>query len=80
MCLTQGHNTQYYIFLVWKRAIAWDLREMGSAWGKRGEGGPGPPEKLKDKQLMPNKGRDNMGKDNDDQPSRSDEGGSARTE
>jgi hypothetical protein len=58
------------MFLMWKWAIAWDLREMGSLWGKGGEGGTGPQEKLKDKQSIPNKGRENMGKDEEDQPSR----------
>jgi hypothetical protein len=42
-------------------------------WVSMGEGGEGRPSPLgggKDKQLMPNKGRDNMGKDEEDQPSR----------
>ncbi len=38
--------------------------------GGRGEGGPSPPGGGKDKQSVPNKGRDNMGKDEEDQPSR----------
>jgi hypothetical protein len=33
------------------------------------EGGPGQPERGKDKQSMPNKGRDNMGKDEEEQSS-----------
>jgi hypothetical protein len=33
-----------------------------------GEGGRGPPERGKDKQLMPSKGRDNMEKDEEEQP------------
>jgi hypothetical protein len=37
--------------------------------GEGGEGGPGPPERGRDKQSMPNKGRDSMGKDEGDQPS-----------
>ncbi len=36
--------------------------------GKGGEGGPGPPRGRKDKQSVPIKGRDNMGKDEKDQP------------
>jgi hypothetical protein len=28
----------------WKRAIAWDLREMGSAWGRGVREGPAPQE------------------------------------
>ncbi len=32
----------------------------GVSMGEGGEGRPGPPERGKDKQLMPNKGRDNM--------------------
>jgi hypothetical protein len=35
-----------------------------------GEGGPGPPGGGKDKQSVLNKGRDNMGKDEEDQSSR----------
>ncbi len=42
----------------------------GVSVGKGGEGRPGPPEKGKNKQSMPKKGRDNMGKDEEDQPSR----------
>jgi hypothetical protein len=42
----------------------------GVSVGEGSEGGPGPPERGKDKQLMPNKGRDNMGKDEEEQPSR----------
>jgi hypothetical protein len=34
------------------------------------EGGPGLPEKGKDKQLMPNKGGDNMERDEEEQPNR----------
>ncbi len=34
-----------------------------------GEGGPGPPAGGKDKQSVLNKGRDNIGKDEEDQPS-----------
>jgi hypothetical protein len=37
--------------------------------GEGGEVGPSPPGKGKDKQSMPNKDRDNMGKDKEDQPS-----------
>ncbi len=43
---------------------------MGSVWGRGRDGGPGPPERGKNKQSMPSKGRDNMGKDEEDQPSR----------
>jgi hypothetical protein len=38
--------------------------------GGRGEGGPGPPEKEKVKQLMPSKNRDNMEKDEEEQSNR----------
>ncbi len=38
--------------------------------GEGSEGGPGPPERGKDKQSIPNKGRDNMGKDKEEQSSR----------
>ncbi len=41
----------------------------GVGTGKGGKGRPGPPEGGKDKQSVPNKGRDNMGKDEEDQPS-----------
>jgi hypothetical protein len=37
--------------------------------GEGSEGGPRPPERGKDKRLMPNKGRDNMGKDKEEQSS-----------
>jgi hypothetical protein len=42
----------------------------GISVGEGGMGRTGPPERGKDKQSMPNKGRDNMGKDEDNQPSR----------
>ncbi len=42
----------------------------GVSMGEGGEGGPGPWEGRKDKQSVPNKGRDNMVKDKEDQPSR----------
>jgi hypothetical protein len=41
----------------------------GVSMGEGGEGGPSPPERGNDKQSVPNKGRDNMGKDEEDQPS-----------
>ncbi len=41
----------------------------GVSVGEGGDGGPGPPGGGKDKQSGPNKGRDNMGKDEEDQPS-----------
>jgi hypothetical protein len=37
--------------------------------GEGGEGGTGPLGGRKDKQSVPNKGKDNMGKDEEDQPS-----------
>ncbi len=42
----------------------------GVSVGKGGEGGPVPPERGKDKQSVPNKGRNNMGEDKKNQPSR----------
>ncbi len=42
----------------------------GVSMGKGGKGGPGPPERGKDKQSVSNKGRDNMGEDEKDHPSR----------
>jgi hypothetical protein len=42
----------------------------GVSMGEGGEGGPGSPGGGKDKQSVPNKGRGNMGKDEEDQPSR----------
>jgi hypothetical protein len=56
--------------MTWKWAVAWDLKEMGSAWGRGGEGKPSPPERGKDKQSVPNKGRYTMGEDDEDHPSR----------
>jgi hypothetical protein len=44
--------------------------ENGVGVGEGSEGGPGPPERGKDKQSMPTKGRDNMGKDEEEQSSR----------
>jgi hypothetical protein len=41
----------------------------GVSVGEGGEGGLDPPERGKDQQLMPNKGRDNMWKDKEDQTS-----------
>jgi hypothetical protein len=38
--------------------------------GGGGEGGPGPPERRTEKQLMPSKGGDNMEKDEEEQPNR----------
>jgi hypothetical protein len=40
----------------------------GASMGGGGEGGSGLPERGKDKQLMPRKGRDNMEKDKEEQP------------
>jgi hypothetical protein len=37
--------------------------------GEGGEGGPGPPGGGRDKQSVPNKSRDNMGNDKEDQAS-----------
>ncbi len=45
----------------WKRAIA------------RGKGGPGPPERGKDKQSVPNISRDKMGKDEEDRREQSEQ-------
>ncbi len=44
--------------------------ENGVSVGEGSEGGPGPPERGNDKQSMPNKGRDNMEKDEEEQSSR----------
>ncbi len=41
----------------------------GVSMGKGGEGRPGPSERGKDKQSMPNKERDNIMKEGEDQPS-----------
>jgi hypothetical protein len=43
---------------------------MGSAWGEEGEEGPGPPGGGKDKQSVLGECRDNMGKDKEDQTTR----------
>ncbi len=42
----------------------------GVSLGEGGEGGPGPPGGGKDKQLVLSEDRDNMGKDEEDQTSR----------
>jgi hypothetical protein len=39
----------------------------GVSLGSGGKGGPGPPGGRKDKQPVPSKGGDNMGKDKEDQ-------------
>ncbi len=65
-----ANNMGKVVCLTWKRAVAGGLREMGSALGKGGEGGPSPPERGKDKLSVPNKGRDNMGEDEENHPSR----------
>ncbi len=35
---------QCILYPMWKRAVAWDLREIGSAWGKGVTEGPAPKE------------------------------------
>ncbi len=52
----------------------------GVSVGEGGEGWPGPPERGKDYQSMPNKSRDNMGKGRKTNQVGRDEGGSAQTE
>jgi hypothetical protein len=47
-----------------------DPERNGVSKGGGDEGGPGMLERGKDKLLMPNKGRDNMGKDDEEQPNR----------
>jgi hypothetical protein len=46
----------------WKWAVAWDLREMGSEWEEGVRAGLS-----RLRQSMPNKGRDNMEKDEKEQ-------------
>ncbi len=53
----------------WERAVAWDLREMGSAWGRGAREGPAPPGGGKDKRSVLSEGRDYMGKDEEDRVS-----------
>ncbi len=48
--------------------------------GGGGEGGPGPPERGKDKQLMLSKGGENMENNEEEQHNGRDGEGSARTE
>ncbi len=43
----------------------------GVSVGEGSEGGPRPPERGRDKQSMPNKGRNSMGMDKEEQSSRS---------
>jgi hypothetical protein len=40
--LFKGVIWELYVCLTWKRGIAWDLREMGSAWRRGVKGGPAP--------------------------------------
>ncbi len=42
----------------------------GVSLGEEGEGGPGPPRSKGDQQLVLNKGRDNMDKDEEERASR----------
>ncbi len=54
----------------WERAVAWDLREMGSAWGRGAREGTAHPGSGKDKQSVLSKGRDNMDKEEEGRASR----------
>jgi hypothetical protein len=45
-------------------------KENGVSVGEGGEGGPGPPERGKEKKSVPNKGRNNMGEDEESHFSR----------
>jgi hypothetical protein len=58
------------VCLTWERAVAWDLREMGSAWGRGAREGSASPGGGKDKQSVLSEGRDNMGKDKEDRVTR----------
>jgi hypothetical protein len=46
------------------------LEGNGISMGEGDHGGPSPPERGKDKQSSPSKGRDNMGEDKENHPSR----------
>ncbi len=50
----------------WERGVAWDLREMGSAWGRGVREGPAPPESTEDKQSVLNEGIGNMEKEEEE--------------
>jgi hypothetical protein len=60
----------HYLCLTWERAFAWDLREMGLAWGNGAREGPSPQGGRKDKQSVLSESRGNMGKDEEDWASR----------
>jgi hypothetical protein len=79
LCI-RSSKAELSVFLLtpWNRCTVPDV-EMGCCLGSEGngvsvgeggKGGPGPPERGNDKQSVPNKGRDNMGKDEEDQPKR----------
>ncbi len=55
--------------LTWVRGIAWDLREMGSAWGRGVREGQAPKSR-EDKQSTPSKEGDNMRKREEGRTSR----------
>ncbi len=54
----------------WERGIAWDLREIGSAWGRGVREGLAPPGSQEDKQSVLCEGRDNMEKEEEELASR----------
>jgi hypothetical protein len=78
MNLEKTTSSHYISLAIYEAVIVHDIEVgcclgsegNGVSLGERGEGGPGPPGGGKDKQSVLNKGRDNMGKDEEDQPSR----------
>jgi hypothetical protein len=63
-----------------QRGFAWDLKEMGSAWGRGVREGPAPPGSSEDKQSALSEGRGNMEKEKKEGQVGRDEEGPARTE
>ncbi len=54
----------------WEQGVAWDLREMGSAWGRGVREGPTPPGNKDDKQSVLSEGRGNIEKEEEERASR----------
>jgi hypothetical protein len=71
-CIPLGVSTRLGLIVVPDLDMGCCLGSEGNgvSLGKGGEGGRGPPGGGKDKQSVPNKGRDNIGKDKEGLPSR----------
>jgi hypothetical protein len=57
------------MYLTWKRTVVWDLRDMGSAWGREVKAGMALQKGGKISSHAQQR-QDNMGKDEENQPIR----------